>query len=96
MGAPDCINLLYSFIKSYLFPFFFVASCEDVMKMEPPVFNEWHPLMFCNDASEKWLQICILCRLNRSFHGIVTFDMDKLGKIREHHWKGRLKINNIA
>ena len=57
MGAPDCINLLYSFIKSYLFlaspqtsfgvrlsrihfSFFFVASCEDVMKMEPPVFNE--------------------------------------------------------
>ena len=40
MGAPDCIKLLYSFIKSYLFPFFFVASCEDVMKMEPPVSNE--------------------------------------------------------
>ena len=40
MGAPDCINLLYSFIKSYLLPFFFVGPCEDVMKMEPPVFNE--------------------------------------------------------
>ena len=25
-----------------------------------------------------------------------TFDMDKLGKIRWHHWKQRLKINKIA
>ena len=40
MGAPDSVNLLYSFIKSYLFPFFFVAPCEDVMKMEPAAFNE--------------------------------------------------------
>lgn len=22
--------------------------------------------------------------------------MDKLGRIRQHHWKERLKINNIA
>ena len=96
MDAPNCITSLRSFIKSYLFPVFFVASCEDVMKMEPPVFNEWHPLMFCNDASEKWLQICILSRLDRPCHGISTFDMDKLGKIREHHWKERLKISKIA
>ena len=40
MDAPNCITSLRSFIKSYLFPLFFVASCEDVMKMEPPVFNE--------------------------------------------------------
>ena len=25
-----------------------------------------------------------------------TFDMDKLGKIRWHHWKQRFKINKIA
>ena len=25
-----------------------------------------------------------------------TFDMDKLGRIRRHHWKEHLKINNIA
>ena len=25
-----------------------------------------------------------------------TFDMDKLGKTRWHHWKQRLKINKIA
>ena len=25
-----------------------------------------------------------------------TFDMDKFGKIRRHHWKGRLKISKIS
>ena len=25
-----------------------------------------------------------------------TFDMDKLGKTRRHHWKERLNINKIA
>ena len=25
-----------------------------------------------------------------------TFDMDKLGKIRRHHWKERIKISKIA
>ena len=25
-----------------------------------------------------------------------TFDMDEFGKIRRHHWKGRLKISKIS
>ena len=27
---------------------------------------------------------------------ILTFDMDKLGKHRRHHWKKRLKISKLA
>ena len=30
------------------------------------------------------------------FTVFITFDMDKLGKIRRHHWKERLKINEMA
>ena len=26
----------------------------------------------------------------------LTFDMDKLGKIRQHHWKERFKISKTA
>ena len=34
--------------------------------------------------------------LNRPFYGFLTFDMDKLGIIRRHHWKERLKISKAA
>ena len=35
--------------------------------------------------------------LSRPFHGFLkSFDMDKLGKIRQHHWKQRFKISKIA
>ena len=39
-----------------------------------------------------------LRRSSKSSHRpfFSTFDMDKLGKIRRHHWKERLKINKIA
>ena len=30
------------------------------------------------------------------FTVFLTFDMDKLGKIRQHHWKERFKITKIA
>ena len=33
---------------------------------------------------------------NRPFYGFLTFDMDKLGIIRRHHWKERLKISKAA
>ena len=34
--------------------------------------------------------------LNRPFYGFLTFDMDKLGIIRRHQWKERLKISKAA
>ena len=34
--------------------------------------------------------------LNRPFYGFLTFDMDKLGIIRRHRWKERLKISKSA
>ena len=95
--VPLTVSIYFIHLLNHsFFLFFFVAPCEDVMKVEPPVFNEWRPLMFCNNASEKWLQICIRSRLNRPLLGISTFDMDNLGKIREHHGKERLKITKIA
>ena len=30
------------------------------------------------------------------FTVFLTFDMDKLGKIRQHHWKERFKVSKIA
>ena len=33
---------------------------------------------------------------NRPFYGFLNFDMDKLGIIRRHHWKERLKISKAA
>ena len=32
---------------------------------------------------------------NRPFHGFSTFDMDKFGTIRRHHWKERLILVNL-
>ena len=34
--------------------------------------------------------------LNRPFYGFLPFDMDKLGIIRRHHWKERLKSSKAA
>ena len=34
--------------------------------------------------------------LNRLFYGFLTFDMDKLGIIRRHQWKERLKTSKAA
>ena len=34
--------------------------------------------------------------LSRTFYGFLAFDMDKLGIIRRHHWKERLKISKAA
>ena len=36
--------------------------------------------------------------MNRLFHGSIfqLFDMEKLGKVRRHHRKERLKISKIA
>ena len=34
--------------------------------------------------------------LNRPFYGFLTFDMDKLGIIRRHHWKESLKSSKAA
>ena len=33
---------------------------------------------------------------NRYFHGFSTFDMDKIGKICQHHWTEYLNISQIA
>lgn len=33
---------------------------------------------------------------NRPFHGFSTFDMDKIGKICQHHWTEYLNISQIA
>lgn len=42
---------------------------------------------------ETWITPLDRSLANRPFHG---FDMDRLGKIRQEHWKARLEISTIA
>ena len=94
---PDLSKLRTDIPKSFKN---LLMNCIKFNRDERPLF----PQVRCYDiskASPKTARTAAaslaLFRINRPFDGFFsTFDLDKLGKIRRHHWKELLKISKIA
>ena len=61
-----------------------------------PEFQEYSVELFAFREIQQFPNCLETFRGNRPFHGFFNVYMDKLGEIRRHHWKRRLKISETA